>query len=104
MAVRQWNGAAFAAAGKVSNEDQKQKQQRGKQKMEINERGLVTAASVREARRIVLKPLECETVRHRLATVRRGRVKLGEIAVLGDRQWLRVNPLDFHGSAWIEVE
>lgn len=72
--------------------------------MELNPDGTIKAASVREVKRVIIKPMEEQTIRYRLATVRRGRVRLGEIAVLGDRQWLRVNPLDYHGSAWIEIQ
>ena len=72
--------------------------------MELNQDGTISARSVQEIKRINIKPKENQSIKYRLATVRRGRVRLGEIAVIGDREWLRVNPDDFHGAAWIEIQ
>lgn len=71
--------------------------------MELNANGLVKSASVRDVKRVVLKLKEGQQIRHCLALARNGKVRRGEIAVLGDREWLRVDSSEFHGSAWIEI-
>lgn len=72
--------------------------------MELNPNGTVRADSVRDIKRITLKLRESQTIKYRLFVGRRGAVRLGEIAVLGDREFIRVNPADFQGSAWIEIQ
>ena len=71
--------------------------------MELDEKGLVKSSSVREVKRIRLKQLEHDRIRYRLAIARRGQVRVGEIAVIGDREWLRVDSQQFKGLAWIEI-
>ena len=73
--------------------------------MKVNSKGLVEASSVRDAKRISLKLKESDTLRLRLIKARNYRKVLkGEIAVIDDREFLRVTPSEFNGPAWLEIE
>lgn len=73
--------------------------------MELNSNGSVKASSVRHFRRVVLKIRETQTIKEKLSNAKNyGKVQLNQIAVLGDKEFLRVSPHKFNGSAWIEIQ
>lgn len=73
--------------------------------MEINTRGLVDSVSVQNARRVSLKLRETDTIKSRLCRARRSQtVKPGEIAVIEDREFMRVDGIRSKSIFWIEVE
>lgn len=73
--------------------------------MELNRYGLITTASIENAKQIKLKQREDESERLTLTKARNNqRVRVGQVAVIGSKKWLRVNPNDFNGSFWIAVE
>ncbi len=73
--------------------------------MELNSNGLVKLSSVQNVKRVYLKRKESETVKEKLANARNyGKVKLGEIAKFDNKEWIRVDPRKFNGSAWIELQ
>jgi hypothetical protein len=76
-----------------------------KLKMKLNPNGSVKAASVRHFQRVVLKRRETQSIKEKLINARNyGKVQLHQIAVVDDREFLRVKPDRFNGSVWIEVQ
>ncbi len=76
-----------------------------KLKMELNHNGPVKATCVRHFQRVVLKRRETQSIKEKLINARNyGKVRLHQIAVVGDREFLRVKPDRFNGSVWIEVQ
>lgn len=72
--------------------------------MEINSQGLIESSSIENIVRIILKRRKNETITDRLMKARHdGTVKSGQIAVLGDKEYLRVDARKFKGAVWIEV-
>jgi len=72
--------------------------------MKLNTIGLVEAQSVKNAERVLIKRKENETVKLRLANTRNyGKVRIGQIALIDDREFLRVDSSKFKGSTWLEV-
>ena len=73
--------------------------------MKPNSQGLVESASVQDAKRVLLKRRESDTIKLRLTTARNyGKVQIGQIAVVDGREFLRVDPSKFNGSAWLEIK
>lgn len=73
--------------------------------MELNSNGSIKSASVRHFQRVILKRRETQSIKEKLTNARNyGKVQLHQIAVIDDREFLRVKPDQFNGSAWIEVQ
>jgi len=73
--------------------------------MEFNLNGTIKAMSVRYNQRIVLNSREGELIRDVLVKAKnQGKVKVGQVAVFENREWLRVLPHKFNGSPWIEIQ
>jgi len=73
--------------------------------MKLNSQGLVEAVSVQNIERVFLKRKESDPIKLRLATARNyGKVQIGQIAVIDGREFLRVDPSKFNGSAWLEIK
>lgn len=59
---------------------------------------------MRQAARINLKTKDDELIRQALVTAEnQGKVKIGRIAVIGSREWLRISPVRFHKTCRIEI-
>jgi hypothetical protein len=64
-----------------------------KLKMELNPNGSIKAASVRHFQRVILKRRETQSIKEKLTNARNyGKVQLHQIAVVDDREFLRVKP------------
>ena len=73
--------------------------------MKLNSQGLVEAVSVQNIERVFLKRKESEPIKLKLAKARNyGKVQIGQIAVIDGREFLRVDPSKFNGSAWLEIK
>lgn len=73
--------------------------------MELDSKGLIKAASVRHFQRVVLKRRETQTIKEKLLSARNyGKVQLNQVAVVDGKEFLRVKPNEFNGSAWIEIQ
>jgi hypothetical protein len=73
--------------------------------MKFNLNGTISASSVQNIKRVVLHSKEGERVKDVLVKAKNhGKVKIGQIAVLGDKEWIRVRPDKFNGSPWIEIQ
>jgi len=73
--------------------------------MELNSNGSVKSSSVQQFKRVVLKRRESQTIKEKLTDARNyGKVQLNQIAVIDGKEFLRVKPQKFNGSAWIEVQ
>ncbi len=73
--------------------------------MKLNTKGLVEADSVRNAERVVVKRKENETIKLRLVKTRiQRKVEIGQVAIINDREFLRVDSRKFKGYYWIEIE
>jgi hypothetical protein len=76
-----------------------------KLKMELNPTAQSKQASVRIFKRVILKCRETLSIKEKLTNARNyGKVQLHQIAVVDDREFLRVKPNRFNGSAWVEVQ
>ena len=72
--------------------------------MKLNINGLVESQSVQNAERILLKRKENETMKLKLANARNnGKVQIGQIALIDDREFLRVDSRKFKDFYWLEV-
>ena len=73
--------------------------------MKFNSNGTINAASVQLLERVVLNSKEGERVKDVLVKAKNhGKVKIGQIAVLGNKEWLRVRSDKFNGSPWVEIQ
>ena len=73
--------------------------------MKVNSKGLVEAPSVEHVKRVRLRRKESDTIKLRLANARNyGKVQIGQVAVIDDREFLRVDSSKFKGSTWLEIE
>ncbi len=73
--------------------------------MKFNLNGTISAPSVRHIERVVLNSREGERVKDALVKAKNhGRVKIGQIAVLENKEWMRVRADKFNGCLWIEIQ
>lgn len=78
--------------------------------MEFNPDGTISRSSVRHLKRVLIKLRDGEQIRYALARVRsKCKIKVGEIAVIDEREWLRLSPCHnlspyyLNGTIWIEI-
>lgn len=73
--------------------------------MELNRYGFVTAASVENSKKVKLIQREYESERVTLIKAKNNQtVRVGEVAVIGNKEWLRVSATKFDGTFWIAIE
>ena len=73
--------------------------------LEFNPNGSIKGCSVSHLERVVLKRRETQTIKQMLSNARNyGKVRLHQIAVIDEKEFMRVKAEKFNGSAWIEVQ
>ena len=72
--------------------------------MELNLDGTVSRNSVRHLKRVLIKLKEGEQIRDALVKAKnQSKVKVGQIAVIDEREWLRLSPYNYNGAVWVEI-
>lgn len=72
--------------------------------MEFNLDGTISRRLVETLKRVFIKPKEGEQIKTALVKAKnQNKVKIGQIAVIDEREWLRLPLRDYNGAVWIEI-